>query len=183
VNHVTAKSAAEASNVVIGTFMVNSYPATVLFDTGATHSFISKSFAEQHRIPVSCMKTAMVVTSPGGQIHTCSICSRVSIVIRGAEFRTGLIVIDSSGIDVILGMETLTRWGVRIDCAQRTVHLSASDDQEVTVNATEPSSFLHQMETRPMDGIRVVSEFPGVFPEDLPEEGRGVDEDISGPLC
>ena len=36
---------------------------------------------------------------------------------------------------------------------------------------------------RPTDGIRVVSEFPDVFPEDLPEEGRGVDEDISGPLC
>ena len=57
---------ADAPNVVIGTFMVNSYPAMVLFDTGATHSFISKSFAEQHRIPVSCMRTAMVVTSPGG---------------------------------------------------------------------------------------------------------------------
>ena len=50
----------------------------------------------------------MVVTSPGGQMHTCSICSRVSIVIRGVEFRIGLIVIDSSGIDVILGMETVT---------------------------------------------------------------------------
>src|SRR6185312_5139267 len=70
VNHVTAESAAEAPNVVIGTFMVNSHPATVLFDTGATHSFISKSFAEQHGIPVSCMRTAMVVTSPGGQIRT-----------------------------------------------------------------------------------------------------------------
>ena len=101
-------------------------------------------------------------------MHTCSICSRVSIVIRGVEFRTGLIVIDSSGIDVILGMETLTRWGVRIDCAQRTVHLSASDGQEVTVSASKPSGFLHQMKARPTDGIRVVSEFPDVFPDDLP---------------
>ena len=168
VNHVTAESAAEASNVVIGTFMVNSYPAMVLFDTGATHSFISKSFAEQHGIPVSCMRTAMVVTSPGGQIRTCSICSRVSIVIKGVEFRTGLIVIDSSGIDVILGMETLTRWGVRIDCAQRTVHLSASDGQEVTVSASEPSGFLHQMEARPTNGIRMVSEFSDVFSDELP---------------
>ena len=49
----------------------------------------------------------------------------------------------------------------------------------MTVSATEPSSFLHQMETRPTDDIRVVSEFPDVFPEDLPEEGRGVDEDLS----
>ena len=82
-NHVTAESVAEAPNEVIGTFMVNSHPATVLFDTGATHSFITKSFAEKHGIPVSCMRIAMVVTSPGGQIHTCSICSRVSMVIRG----------------------------------------------------------------------------------------------------
>ena len=125
------------------------------------------------------MKTAMVVTSPGGQIHTCSICSRVSIVIRGAEFRTGLIVIDSSGIDVILSMETLTKWGVRIDYAQRTVHLSASDGLEVTVSASEPSGFLHQMEARPTDGTRVMVGFPDVFSEDLPGEERGVDVDIS----
>ena len=84
---------------------------------------------------------------------------------------------------MILGMETLTRWGVRIDCAQQTVHLSASNGQEVTVSATEPSGFLHQIDARPTDGIRVVSEFPDVFPEDLSEEGRGVDEDISGSLC
>jgi hypothetical protein len=124
------------------------------------------------------MRTAMIVTSPGGQIHTCSICSRVRIVIRRAEFCTGLIVIDSSEIDVILGMETLTRWGVRIDCAQRTVHLSASDGQEVTVSATEPYGFLHQMEARPTDDIRV-AECPDVFPENLSEEGREVDEDLS----
>ena len=84
---------------------------------------------------------------------------------------------------MFLGMETLTRWGVRIDCAQRIVHLSASDGQEVTVSATEPSGFLHQIEARPMDGIPVVSEFPDVFPEDLPEEGRRVDGDIPGSLC
>src|SRR6185503_18401374 len=58
-NHVTAESVAESPNVVIGTSMVNSHPATVLFDIGATHSFISKSFAAQHGIPVSCMRTAM----------------------------------------------------------------------------------------------------------------------------
>ena len=80
---------------------------------------------------------------------------------------------------MILGMDTLAKWGVRIDCAQRSVHLSASDGQEVTVSATEPSGFLHQMERIPTDGIRVVAGFPDVLPEDLSEEGRGVDEDLS----
>jgi hypothetical protein len=45
--------------------------------------------------------------------------------------------------------------------------LSASDGQEVTVSASEPSGILCQMEARPTDGIRVVSEFPDVFPDDL----------------
>ena len=77
-------------------------------------------------------------------------------------------VLDTKGIDVILGMETLAKWGVRIDCAQRAVSLSASSGQEVTISLVEPSGFLHQMEARPTDGIRVVSEFPDVFPDDLP---------------
>ena len=80
---------------------------------------------------------------------------------------------------MILGMDTLAKWGVRIDCAQRSVHLLASNGQEVTVSATEPSDFLHQMEARPTDGICVVSGFPDVSSEDLIEAGRGVDENIS----
>ena len=178
-NHVTAESAAKSPNVVIGTTMVNSYPATVLLDTGATHSFISQSFVEHHGIHTSTMKRCMLVSSPGGQLRSHISCPRVNVSIGRVKFSTNLMVIDTKGIDVILGMDTLAKWGVRIDCAQRSVHLLASNGQEVTVSATEPSGFLHQMEARPTDGIRVVSEFPDVFPEDLPEEGRGVDEDLS----
>jgi hypothetical protein len=110
----------------------------------------------------------MLVSSPGGQMRSYIFCPRVSVVIRGVEFSANLMVLDTKGIDVILGMETLARWDVRIDCAQRTVHLSAPDGQEVTVSASEPSGFLCQMEARPTDSIRVVSEFPDVFPDDLP---------------
>ncbi|WVZ76042.1 hypothetical protein U9M48_024044 [Paspalum notatum var. saurae] len=75
---------------------------------------------------------------------------------------------DLVDIDVILGMETLNNWGVKIDCARRTVHLTASDGQGVEISATSPSGYLHQMEVKPTDGIRVVREFPDVFPDELP---------------
>jgi hypothetical protein len=117
VNHVTAESAAEAPNVVIGTFMVNTHPATVLFDTGATHSFITQFFVEHHGIPTSTLKRCILVSSLGGQLRSHIFCPRVSIVIRGVEFSANLMVLDTKGIDVILGMETLAKWGVRIDCA------------------------------------------------------------------
>ncbi|WVZ70284.1 hypothetical protein U9M48_018961 [Paspalum notatum var. saurae] len=176
VNHLTAETAAEAPNVVLGTFTVNSNPTTLLFDTGATHSFITRSFAEKHNLPLSCMKRPMVINSPGGKITTNAICTRVSINIRGVEFRTGLLVIDSMDIDIILGMDTLEKWGVKIDCAQWTVHLAASDGQEVGISASSPSGYLHQMEVRPTDGIRIVCDYPDVFPDEL--LGMPPDRDI-----
>ncbi|WVZ52947.1 hypothetical protein U9M48_003945 [Paspalum notatum var. saurae] len=65
-------------------------------------------------------------------------------------------------------MDTLEKWGVKIDRAQRTIHLAASDGQEVGISASEPSGHLHQMEARPTDGIRVVCDYPDVFPDELP---------------
>jgi hypothetical protein len=110
----------------------------------------------------------MSVSSPEGQLRSHIFCPRVSVAVRGVESSANLMVLDTKGIDVILGMETLARWGVKINCAQRIVHLSAPDGQEVIVSASEPSGFLCQMEARPTDGIRVVSKFPDVFPDDLP---------------
>ncbi|WVZ95181.1 hypothetical protein U9M48_040978 [Paspalum notatum var. saurae] len=81
---------------------------------------------------------------------------------------------DLVDIDVILGMETLNKWGVKIDCARRTVHLTASDGQGVEISATSPSGYLHQMEVKPTDGIRVVHEFPDVFPDELPVMSFGL---------
>ncbi|WVZ89563.1 hypothetical protein U9M48_035947 [Paspalum notatum var. saurae] len=65
-------------------------------------------------------------------------------------------------------METLAKWDVRIDYAKRTVHLTTPDGQKVEVSATEPSGCLHQMEAKPTEGIRVVCEYPDVFPDELP---------------
>ncbi|WVZ80563.1 hypothetical protein U9M48_028031, partial [Paspalum notatum var. saurae] len=71
-------------------------------------------------------------------------------------------------------METLAKWDVRIDCAKRTVHLTAPDGQKVEVSATKPSGCLHQMEAKPTEGIRVVCEYPDVFPEELPVMSFGL---------
>ena len=84
-NHVTAESATEAPNVVIGTFMVNSYPATMLFDTGATHSFITKSYVEQHSFFTAPLKKYLLVSSPGGELRSHIVSPRVIIAIRGGN--------------------------------------------------------------------------------------------------
>jgi hypothetical protein len=43
VNHVTTETVPEDADVVYGMFLINSIPASVLFDSGASHSFITMS--------------------------------------------------------------------------------------------------------------------------------------------
>ncbi len=83
VNHVTAEEAQQSQDVVLGMFLASSHPATVLFNLGASHSFISSSFVVRHQLPITIVKQTMLVSSPGGEMRTKHICPAVSISIRG----------------------------------------------------------------------------------------------------
>jgi hypothetical protein len=67
VNHVRTETTQENQQVVLGIFFVISIPASVLFDFGASHSFISAQFVAKHSIPICPMKQTMLVRSPGGK--------------------------------------------------------------------------------------------------------------------
>ena len=48
VTHVKIEEARESPKIVMGTLRVNSVPASVLFDSGASHAFVSQQFAQLH---------------------------------------------------------------------------------------------------------------------------------------
>ena len=91
--------------VMLGTFNVNSTSVTVLFDSGASHSFISQAFVRMHSIPLCAMKDPILVNSPGGSMQASYRCLPTSLSLRGVEFKVSPIVLRTSGIDVILGMD------------------------------------------------------------------------------
>jgi hypothetical protein len=64
VNQVSADSAAEGADIAIGMFYINAIPAAILFDSGATHSFMSSRYADTNELPLQNMKTPMVVITP-----------------------------------------------------------------------------------------------------------------------
>jgi hypothetical protein len=82
VNHMTRDEAQQAQDVVLGIFLTSSHPATVLFNSGASHLFITSSFVAKHNLPIENMKHTMLVSSPGGEMRTKLICPTVSISIR-----------------------------------------------------------------------------------------------------
>jgi hypothetical protein len=102
---VSIEEAQQAQDVVLGMFLISTHPTIVLFDLGASHSFILSAFVVKHHLPMSIMKHPMLVSSPGGDMRTQHICLAVSIIIKGVNFLLNLIVSDSRSIDIILGMD------------------------------------------------------------------------------
>jgi hypothetical protein len=79
---MTSDEAQQAQDIVLGMFLISSHPLTILFDSGASHSFISSSFVTKHSLPIATMKHTMLVSSPGGEMRTKHICPAVRITIR-----------------------------------------------------------------------------------------------------
>jgi hypothetical protein len=82
---MTSEEAQQAQDVVLGMFLASSHLATILFDSRASHSFISSSFVMKHSLPIATIKHTMLVSSPGGEMRTKHICPAVSITIRGGR--------------------------------------------------------------------------------------------------
>jgi hypothetical protein len=93
--------------VMMGTFLVANHPAIILFDSGASHIFISKKFVEQHCISYHESKQGFKIQSPRGQIFTREVAYQVPVTLAGRDFPTNMIVLKGQDIDVILGMNWL----------------------------------------------------------------------------
>jgi hypothetical protein len=131
INHVTIKEAQEAPYVDLSTFLVDSNTTIILFDLGASHSFISTSYVAKYNLLVSLLKCHMVVSSPSGDMPAMHVCPKVNIKIRGVDFIANLIGLYSMGIDVIHGMDWLSKHKVFIDCAKKVIKLTTKDAKEL----------------------------------------------------
>jgi predicted aspartyl protease len=131
VNHVAMEEAQAVPDVIIVMILVNDNNAIVLFDSGASHSFLAASFVQKYNLPLSMLKNQIIISSPGGDMHARHVCSKVSILIRGVEFLANLIVLESKGIDMILGMDWLSKHSGLINCAKKAIRLTPSSDKEL----------------------------------------------------
>jgi hypothetical protein len=161
-------------------FYINSIPAGILFDSGAMHSFISACYANTNELPLQTIQKPTIVITPKGLIEANYMTHRLTLTIMGREFWSTPIVLEESSIDLILGMSWLRKPKAMIHCAKGTVELTTSKEErfevEITITAsTRPAIYL-------VDGkfvgrnIRVVRDFPDVFPEELP--GMPLDREV-----
>nr|CAE02906.1 OSJNBb0045P24.14 [Oryza sativa Japonica Group] len=92
-------------------------------------------------------------------------------VVLGIEevlFPSSLILLESKDLDVILGMDWLSRHRGVIDCANRKVTLTSSNGETVSFFVSSPKSHGVILNQVALQEIPIVQDYPDVFPEDLP---------------
>jgi hypothetical protein len=173
---VVVEEAHEAPDIVIGMFLVNDTSVVVMFDSGASHSFISAVYVGKHNLPLALLRCKMIVNSSGGDMPARQLCPKVNLKIRGVDFVTNLIVLESKGIDAILGMDWLSKYKVLIDCAKKSIKMTTPEGKEmefiaepvVTTKGVANCAKVNQLNASQGSEVPVVNEFPDVFPEELP---------------
>ncbi|GKV10897.1 hypothetical protein SLEP1_g22202 [Rubroshorea leprosula] len=198
---MTHKEAA-AIDVITDTLPVNSDYAHVLFDSGASHSFIARSYALKRALPVDTSDCELHVDTPlGGVMTTKEMCRTVDIYIDGRQLSASLFVLDISDFDIILGMDWLSKHFASIDCHRKWVIFNILGEPEfsfqgsgsfappVLVSALQAQKYLvngcqgflvsvtdASSVTSRLEDIPVVREFPDVFLEDVP--GLPLDREV-----
>ena len=102
-NHINMEEVEEQPDEVIGKFLIKSFTALVLFDTGASHSYISRGF-DKFKLPTLALRSPMLVSSPGAEYMASRWCDRLLLTIGSHVFPSYLVILESQGLDIILGM-------------------------------------------------------------------------------
>ena len=119
---VTAAEAKSLPDAVTGTFLINSLPALVLFDSGATCSFISSRFVNHPSFVSMRMTSPLEVEVANDRSFLVFEIFRDCVLeINGERFMIDLIPMPMGEIHVIVGMDWLAKYKANIMCEYKII--------------------------------------------------------------
>src|SRR6266540_3278108 len=138
VNFAEISEVPAGAPVMAGTFLVNGHPTVILFDSGASHSFISALYAVRNHLECERTEHEYFIQSPGGRLLTHTIVRNLPLDLDGSTYLTSPLILHHQGIDLILGVDWMNQHGAVIDTSTRTVSLNAPDStRRITLSLPE----------------------------------------------
>ncbi|XP_028109694.1 uncharacterized protein LOC114308326 [Camellia sinensis] len=191
-----------AATVVSSTFIVHGHSVHELFDSGSTHSFVSKLFAQNLDRSEEVLQYVLCVSSHLGDSMICTyVYFSCELLIGDIWVYANLLPLDMTHFNIILGMDWLSEYGATIDCLTKQISFHPPGQSESTfrgqgvvsppylIFAVKVCKLIQKgcqgylcsvLEGQVINGgtnmIPVVCKFLDVFPEELP--GELIDREI-----
>ncbi|CAA0824114.1 Unknown protein, partial [Striga hermonthica] len=141
---VDQAEAEQHPGTMFGMLMINDIPVFALFDTGATHTFISRRCLDAIGVHVSTIVDPLEVSlASGRKIVTSARATDLSLSIGGRILSTDAYVLEMRDFDLILGMDWLTHFHADIRCHDREITLYLPGDDQITFFSTKTRSLPH----------------------------------------
>ena len=90
----------EGAPIMSGTFSINYHPAVILFDSGASHSFISSKFGARVGLDFCHTKGSFMISTPGGKVASNQIVNNAPLSLGSKTLPTTLILLPLEGMDM-----------------------------------------------------------------------------------
>jgi hypothetical protein len=144
--------------VLVGTFFLYEHPIIILFDSGASHDFLSLAYAQKVGLTLCTTQVSYSMNTPRGRVVANQMARKIPLELVGRVFLTALIILEGQGIDVILG--------TMLDISTRLVHLDSPIYGNVSlllplVACLQAS--IYTVVAKSLDKIHVVREYLDVF--------------------
>ncbi|XP_057452408.1 uncharacterized protein LOC130744233 [Lotus japonicus] len=174
---MSGEQAVVTDDLIQGTCVIAGTSLMVLFDAGATHSFIAEECVKKLGLLTADLPFDLVVTTPAAdRLVTRTTFLQCPLIYEDRKFLANLVYLGLKELDVILGMDWLAQYHVLLDCANKVV---VFPDSGVThylnsynLGRGSPAFVNFIVAEAKSDGdvrnILVVQDFVDVFPEDVP---------------
>ncbi|XP_057452419.1 uncharacterized protein LOC130744243 [Lotus japonicus] len=119
---ISGEQAAVTDDLIQGTCTIVGNSLMVLFDSGATHSFIAEECVKRLGLLTADLPFDLVVISPAAnRLVTRTACLQCPLIYKDRKFLANLVCLGLTGLDVILGMNLLAQYHVPLDCVNKAV--------------------------------------------------------------
>jgi hypothetical protein len=179
VNFTTLAELPEGGPIMMGTFSIDYKPIIILFDFGATHSFINEKCVARVGLDSCQAKGSYIISTPGGKIGSNQLIRCVPIQLGSKLIETDLVLLPLEGMDIILGMDWMTKHKVLLDISSRVIKIDSPYEGATILYLPQQEYFhscIYVITDIKLEDIPIVCEYPDVFPDDLP--GMPPDRDI-----
>ncbi|KAL7601823.1 hypothetical protein Lser_V15G22791 [Lactuca serriola] len=187
---MSEEEAKENHDVVAGTILVDSNIARILFDSGASYSFVSHSFCLKLIGPLATLsRSYSIEIADGTHVSVGLMYPDCSLEINGRNFSIDLLPMRIKGFDVIVGMDWMRANDAKILCGKQMVSIKTTKGKKFgnrdnkfpcVISSIKSQKCLSKgcesllayvingkEEKKKIEEVKVVSEFPEAFPEDL----------------